>query len=328
MRAARMAPLFGVLVAIATCVACGSTVPGGSAAPGADGGAASSSSGSGSSGSSSSGGGDSATADGETVTLTMGPFTVPPGTEVFKCQNFANPFGDVDQDIKEYETHMSPGSHHMFLFFSDANADGPIQDCPAGGLEFHPYPFSTQTRDASLTYPDTVGSLIPAKTGFELNGHYINTGATPIQGTVTAILHKAKPGTVQQHAGVIFMNDASLTVPPGSSTSTASCNLPGNINIMTAASHMHQRATGFTAKATDGTVLYQTDQWAEPVPRVFAPVLALSQPTNVTWGCSYNNETSQTLTFGEFAETNVMCIFTMHYYPVADPHNPTLACQR
>jgi hypothetical protein len=273
-------------------------------------------------------GGVGVTSAGDTVTLTMGPFTVPPGTEVFKCQDFANPFGGMDQDIKEYEVHMTAGSHHMFIFFSSDNANAPIQDCPAGGLEFHPYPFSTQTRDASITYPDTVGSRVPATTGFRMNAHYINAGATPMDGaTVTATLHKAAPGTVTQHAGVIFMNDVRLSVPPGKSTSSSTCSIPANINIMAAASHMHQRATGFTAKTADGTMLYQSDRWSDPVPRIFTPALNIPKKTDVTWGCSYDNETAGTLTFGEFAQTNVMCIFTMHYYPVADPKNPTIDCE-
>ncbi len=49
------------------------------------------------SGSTSSGSSSSSTGTGipggETVTITMDSFDIPPGGEVFKCQNFANPFG-------------------------------------------------------------------------------------------------------------------------------------------------------------------------------------------------------------------------------------------
>jgi Copper type II ascorbate-dependent monooxygenase, C-terminal domain len=268
------------------------------------------------------------TTSGDTVTLTMGPFDVPPGTEVFKCQDFANPFGATDQDIKQYDVHMTPGSHHMFLFFNTASVDGPVRDCPAGGFEFHPYPFTSQTPDATMTYPDGVGSLVPGTTGFRVNAHYLNPGATAVKGTVTVTLHKAAPGTIKQHAGVIFMNDIGLRVPPGVSTSSKKCSLPAGINLMVASSHMHQRATGFTAKTGDGTTLYETDQWADPTPRVFAPALALPQQTDVTWGCTYDNKTTDTLVFGEYAATNVMCIFTAHYYPVVDPRHPTIDCEQ
>src|SRR6185503_13960103 len=70
----------------------------------------------------------------ETVTLTMDPFVVHAGEEVYKCQNFANPFNG-DAEIARFESHMTPGSHHMLLFHGDEyDADGPLVDC--SGLEF------------------------------------------------------------------------------------------------------------------------------------------------------------------------------------------------
>jgi hypothetical protein len=279
-------------------------------------------------------GGTTTTSDGgvtttsDSVTLTMGPFDVPAGQEVFICQDFANPFGGADQDIIKYEEHMTAGSHHMFLFFMGGATNGNMMNCPSGGFEFHPYPLTAGTPDYVQTYPDGVGSMVPANMGFRVNAHYVNPSASAIKGTVTVTLHKAPAGSVQQHAGVVFMNQVALTVPPGVSTQTRTCTLPAGLNIMQTASHMHQRATNFVATTQDGTMLYQTDQWADPKPRLFTPPMALSKSTDVTWSCTYNNDTGQTLTFGEFASTNVMCIFEAQYYPVADPHNPLIECQK
>jgi hypothetical protein len=64
----------------------------------------------------------------------MSPFTVPAGGEVYKCQDFANPFGGQPVDIKTYELTMNAGSHHMILFYSSGAKDGPVIDCPQGGL--------------------------------------------------------------------------------------------------------------------------------------------------------------------------------------------------
>lgn len=191
----------------------GSSSGGGSGSSGGSGGgsgSSGSSSGGSSSPGSSSGGSSGANPDAgvsaDSITLTMGPFTVPGGSEVFKCQTFANPFGGKDTDIKEYEEHMTLGSHHMFLFFSPGATDGALGDCPSGGLEFHPYPFSAQSKDATLTYPDTVGSRVPGTMGFMLNAHFLNTTTTPYEGTLTVTLHLASPGAVTQYAGVMFMN--------------------------------------------------------------------------------------------------------------------------
>ncbi len=284
--------------------------------------------GSGSSSGSSSGANPDAGVSADSVTFTMGPFTVPPGSEVFKCQTFANPFNNQDTDIKEYDEQMTEGSHHMFLFFSPGATDGAIEDCPSGGLEYHPYPFGAQSPTATLTYPPTVGSRIPGTMGFMLNAHFINIETTPFQATLTVTLHLATPGAVTQYAGVMFMNQIGITVPPTDmpSTSTATCKVPYAMNVMGSASHMHNRATDFVA--TSGSqMLYSTQAWSDPVPAKYDPPLELAAGAQVSWTCTYVNDTTETLTFGESALTNVMCIYSMQFYPVADPSNPTVTCQ-
>ena len=278
-----------------------------------------------SSGGSSGGGNPDAGVSDQSVTLTMGPFTVPGGSEVFKCQTFANPFGAKDVDIKEYEEHMTEGSHHMFAFFSSGATDGALEDCPNGGLEYHPYPFSAQSPDATLTYPPTVGSHIPGSMGFMLNAHFVNATASAFQATLTVTFHLALPGAVTQYAGVVFMNNVGIAIPPGQTpvTATRTVNMPQDMNVIESSSHMHQRATDFVA--TSGSQqLYTTQSWSSPTASFYNPPVHLASGSPVTWSCTYVNDTGQTLTFGESAQTNVMCIYTMQFYPVSDPTNPTI----
>jgi hypothetical protein len=302
--------------------ACGSEGPSGSG--GSGGGSGGSGGGSGGSGGGSGGSGGSGGGGG--ITLTMTPFTVNPGQELFKCQFFKNPFG-ADVDIKTFENHMAAGSHHMFLFLSTNNADAPLQDCANGGFEFHPYVFTTQSRDSGLTYPDTVGMAIPGNQGLEIDAHYINTTQQPITATVQTTLYVAPNGSVTQHAGVIFMNNVGISVPPGGgeTSHSASCTLPFQANVLFVGSHMHSRGTDFLA-VEGGNTLYHTTDWAEPPPMVFSPPMQIASGTNVQWTCKYTNETNQTLMFGESAATDVMCILTGQYYPVPTGRNPTYTC--
>src|SRR5262245_14890758 len=83
------------------------------ASAGAGGSGPAGSTGSGSTSGSGAGGGS-----GKSVTLKMTPFTVPSGGEVYKCQNFANPFG-AEAEVSAFESHMTPGSHHMLLFYKE-----------------------------------------------------------------------------------------------------------------------------------------------------------------------------------------------------------------
>jgi hypothetical protein len=260
------------------------------------------------------------------VTLKMQSFTVNPDQEVYMCQDFANPFMGQEADIVSYELHMSTGSHHMFAFYTSNAANGSVAACAQGGLQFAPYTFTAGSPTAIQTYPDGMGASIPSTTGFTINAHFINTGASALQGNVALTIYVAKPGEVTQHVGPIFLNQALLSVPPTGqpSTSTASYSLTQDVNLLLGASHMHQRATHFVSTASTGQTLFETTQWSEPQPTIYSPPVHLASGTTITWSCTYVNNTGSTLTFGESAATNVMCISEFIYYPVQNTANPVL----
>jgi hypothetical protein len=259
------------------------------------------------------------------VTLVSDVFTVAPGAEVYKCQDFANPFGGQQVDVIKHESHMPLGSHHVLLFFKTNATDGAAEDC--SGLEAYPFQYVAQSPDFSMTYPPGIGATIPTSIGFRMNMHYLNTGSTPIQAQDRITMYVAKPGIVTQHAGTIFYEQLTIQVPATNKpyTSTTSCNLLQDVNLLSADSHMHRRATGFTATA-NGETLYQTTQWSDPTLQVYSPPIHLTAGTPITWGCTYVNDTGSPLTYGESAATNVMCIYQGTFYPVADINNPVLNC--
>lgn len=266
------------------------------------------------------------------TTLTMTPFSVPPGQEIYQCQTFANPWGQ-QVDIKDYTLVMGPGSHHMFAFYQDSATDGANMACAAGGLTFAPFTFSAQSAHAEVTYPPTIGATLPATTGFMLNVHYINTGSMDLPGTVSLTMSIAKPGVVTNHAGVLFLNQAEMTVDPSCTTASGGCpstsiyQLPQDVNILGAVSHMHRFGTHFVANTSTGVTLYETNEWAEPPWKMYCPPLHLASGTSIAWQCTDVNDTGSTLTFGEFANSNVMCISSNIFYPVSDVTNPVLGSQ-
>jgi hypothetical protein len=264
--------------------------------------------------------------------LTMTAFSVPPGQEVYQCQTFANPWGQ-QVDIKDYTLVMGPGSHHMFAFYQDSATDGANTACAAGGLTFAPFTFSAQSPNAEITYPPTIGATLPATTGFLLNVHYINTGSTDLPGSVALTMSIAKPGVVTNHAGVLFLNQAEMTVDPSCTTASGGCpstsiyQLPQDVNILSAVSHMHRFGTHFVANTSTGIKLFETTEWAEPPAKAYCPPLHLASGTSIAWQCTDVNDTGSTLTFGEYANSNVMCISSNIFYPVMDVTNPVLGSQ-
>ncbi|HLK37578.1 MAG TPA: hypothetical protein VKU41_12550 [Polyangiaceae bacterium] len=266
------------------------------------------------------------------VTLKMDPFTVQPGQEVFKCQQFGNPFGK-DVDLVYYDGTMSAGSHHFFVFNMDATTGrtqaAPLGDCPGGGLEFHPFPYLSQQPRWIVSYPEPgMGYPMSANNGLMLNAHYLNSGSSPLTANVTIAITVVPRASVKTHVGSIFLNNTFFSVPAGVPMSTpvaeSAWNVPllSDYDIFTSWSHMHRWGLKFTASA-NGSTFYSETNWDSPQLFVHEPYLAMKGGTNITWSCDYYNDTGSTLTFGESAVNSVMCIYIGQYFP-ADPNNPDI----
>ena len=319
MRSAARFTLALILVA-----GCGSSNNGGSGGLGGTGGGGSGGGGSagsgGSGGGGSGGGGGGVTMNGDSVTFTMAPFSVPVKGEIYKCQEFANPWG-ADTEIQAFESHMTAGSHHLLVFYKSGVTNGPLVDC--SGLEFAATPYGSQRPDDSVVFPDKVAALVPAGQGFRLQVHYLNATTSPISPTVTVTMKKAVAGSVTDHAGVFFFLNNNINIDPDNMPHSLSktCTFPADVNVLLANSHMHKHATDFLAKTAAGTTLFATQDWSEPTPATFAPPLKLTAGTKVTFTCTWVNNTTMPLTFGESAETNEMCIFNGQFYPIQGTQN-------
>jgi copper type II ascorbate-dependent monooxygenase-like protein len=253
---------------------------------------------------------------GDTLTLTMETFTVPPGGEVYKCQNYANPFGGTPADVSAFESHMTGGSHHLLLFYKKNATNTPEADC--SGLEFAATPYSTQLPDDTLEFPAGVAAQVPTNQGFRLQSHYLNTTDKPIEAHVQLTFHLAKPGTVKDHAGVLFVVEPQFSIQPNSTqVVNHTCTLPYDMNLIKAGSHMHKHGTHFDA-TIGAQKVFETTTWDEPKPALFAPAMPVKGGDKLDFNCTFVNNSAQTLTFGESAETNEMCIFVSSFYPVPD----------
>jgi hypothetical protein len=256
------------------------------------------------------------------ATLSLDTFDVPPGGEVYKCQNFQNPFSH-DVAILQSQSTMSPGSHHLAVFRQANNDAGALEDC--SGLEFATIVHAAQAPKERIQYPEGVGVFLPGAIGVRLNAHYLNLTNDTIHTKVEVALDAADSGEVTYTASQIYMNDGTLNVAPGDGTAGGTLAIPaevGDVKLLSAQSHMHRHATHFVATAEDGSTLYEANSWNEPPIKVFDPVIPMAAGGSVTWKCDIHNDTSAALTFGESADTNEMCVFTAFYYPA--PNGQTI----
>lgn len=149
--------------------------------------------------------------------------------------------------------------------------------------------------------------------------HYLNTTPQPIHAAgATFSMRYVDADQVRYKAAGVFLNNVGLSVPPGPSATTRSFALKSDIKLLVAVSHMHTHAVDFTSSTSDGRMVFESTQWSEPTAKSFDPPMAIGKGTSITWSCSFNNGTGETLTFGQSAIKNEMCIFNGVYYPSAD----------
>ncbi|HVU04431.1 MAG TPA: hypothetical protein VHE30_21885 [Polyangiaceae bacterium] len=247
--------------------------------------------------------------------LTLDSFDLEPGGEVYKCQNFANPFGR-DVALLQTQSVMSEGSHHLAVFRISDAGNGALEDC--SGLEFHATVHAAQTPVARMQFPDGVGAFLAGTEGLRLNAHYINLGNETIHANVQVALDWVDASTVPVTAAQIYLNDSTLDIPPGKGSGGGTLSLPAGltgVKLLSAQSHMHRRGVAFESSLADGTELYDADTWSEPPVKRYEPPVSLPDGAAINWHCDFVNETAQNLTFGESAGTNEMCVFTGFYYP-------------
>jgi hypothetical protein len=243
-------------------------------------------------------------------------FDIGPGEETFRCQDFVNPYGR-DVAVLSSEAFMTVGSHHMFFFLTEQSQAGPLVEC--SGLSFGTYLHLAQKSESRFDYPPGVGRLVPARNGFQIMVHYLNSSTDTVHAAVAVTVHATDPDNVRIHASQIFSNTLSVSVAARSkATIKHSCAVPKDVNLFTAASHMHSHGVHYVARASDGQLLYETKDWAEPEPWTFSPPRLLKAGSTIDVACDFDNPTDQALSFGESAATNEMCIFVGGYYPALD----------
>ena len=262
-----------------------------------------------------------------TVTLTTDSFVLKAGQEIYKCQNFDNPFGKKDTAIQHIETDMAPGSHHLHVYHMTTSASRKLEDCTIS--DFHPLLFAAGSPHAESTYPAGMASKLLGTAGVRIQLHYINTTSNDLTVNATLKLSPVDYASVTKWVSELYFNQVGVKVPPGASQSvTTSCAIPqtyGPIGLVSGGTHMHKRGVRFVAMTSTGAMLADVDTWDEPPGITYDPPVMLNPGDKITWTCTYDNNTGKTLTFGESAENNEMCIYLARFFSA--PDGAQLECQ-
>ncbi|HTL35484.1 MAG TPA: hypothetical protein VL326_20290 [Kofleriaceae bacterium] len=261
-------------------------------------------------------------------TVTSSDFTLQPGQETTKCFYFhtTNPEQVL---VNKWVSDMTPGSHHMIAFSSlgQQPADGTVDNCEGADV---PLPmFGTQVPHEELVFPDDDGfgkplvQIVEPNMAAYFQMHYLNTTDEPLQVHVSLSAY-GLPATVEYTRTDLFATyNNDIAIPPGATNYkvSATCDIFDK-KFWQMSSHSHKQSA--ETKIFDGSnmVLDSTD-WEHPKSeRWNLPTYYQFQSPSITWECTYNNtgdNAGRTVTAGQSAATNEMCMATGYYFPAVGP---------
>jgi hypothetical protein len=271
--------------------------------------------------------------------LSWGPVTVQPSVESTQCVwlRLSN-----DAEIKVHQLHNVLGatSHHLIVYKDDMDTTEQTTPVPCqpftGALNTTGKIFPmmiTQKHDDELLLPHHVAYTLAAHQMIKIEMHYINAGEAAADATATVNFGAADPTAIHDEANILFIGTPDINLQPNQMTTVHAYFLPysasldlSSAKIFAMTGHTHklglsvevntsaEPAGPFTPAYAPASFL-----WNEPVTATFSPELMLPDGGGFDFTCTYYNDTSAAVKFGESADAE-MCFFWAYYYPSNGSH--------
>jgi hypothetical protein len=247
------------------------------------------------------------------------------GEETTKCWYFEAP-NNVDLAVTRWESQMTPGSHHMIVFFTNSaqQPHGTITDeCGITGGGGAVWSYSAQEPYADQQLPAGVGvGVRTAQAGF-IQMHYLNASDGPLTAHVTLNVHTYAEGAQYIPAAPLITFHAGISIPPMSTASVSdTCTVPAGAQFYSLGMHAHKQAVHMETRqdSPSGTLVFETDSWSEPGGEEWLAEPFYTFPNNqLYYRCDYNNPTNRTITTGDSAATDEMCMSVGYMFPASQP---------
>ena len=252
-------------------------------------------------------------------------FALQPGQEVFNCFHVAAP-NDAVFPVGEWDSQMSPGSHHFILYRADTDGQATAQGVLSNpgctqGFGGSSWLYTMGAPRGHLAMPDAVAMELTPHEKIDFDMHYINTTSEPIQAHIALNVNKVKAAMYQKADAEVSFNVGIAIPPMGTQTVTGTCpNVPG-ANYFLMQTHMHKHGTLATVNVVHANGMMEevvhTTNWDSPDVKEWhsAPFLTLGSGDHFQYSCSYKNDTNQLITVGTSAAVNEMCMMETYFFP-------------
>ena len=268
------------------------------------------------------------------IQLHLGPFDVQPNYEREFFQ-FTALDQNSDMYVNRIEIEMRRGSHHFLLY--TFNQDTPQQILPSYDqprelrnensiinlstlyqMQFHKFFGGTQWSRLDYRLPDGVALKIPQGSGLDQNSHYVNRTDSVMTGEVYTNLHTINKEDVAYVAELFDFNNTDIYLPPKKVTTLSKTFILDEKYYMGQVfSHAHEKMQEFVVEIVgghrNGEVIYWTNDWEHPPIINFDPPIEINAGEGLKLKATYNNSTSDPVTFGYRSIDEMMILFGWYY---------------
>ena len=252
--------------------------------------------------------------------------TVGAGKEIFDCQFVTLP--NITGWMVSGEHTYTTGSHHLLVYTTDLTSvpagGNQVQDCYEGSGSFMSHVrgvlYGGQTPTGSQQFPPGIGLQTTANQVLLFQVHYLNATSADLSAHVDVKLTLDSGTDIVTNAGILFLYDPFIDVPPGAKAQAQMRALiPRDITLLSATSHYHARGVGYAAYLDTPTKMgtspfFTSASWNSP--EIQSMSMPIAAGTKVRFECDYDNSSGTQEYFqGPSAATNEMCMFIGAYYP-------------
>lgn len=262
------------------------------------------------------------------------PLSVQPNfeREIFVYKAVGN---SADIFVNRIETKMRPGSHHFIAYTFNTgtpafvipqpnsvrdirNPDNSLNFLALVPMAYHVFFAGSMTQISDYRFPDGVAMRVAAGTSFDMNTHYVNSGASPVTGEAYINLHTTPQAQVVHEAKALNMANTGFDLPAHQRTTVSkSFTVSATTTIFLLTSHMHKRGEQFVVRikggARDGEVVYTNTDWEHPLMQSYPVPIVLKAGEGLTSVITYNNDTDHSIGFGLTSEDEMGIIFGYYY---------------
>jgi hypothetical protein len=255
--------------------------------------------------------------------------TIPKGEEHTYCWYTTIPL-TAATGVKKWESHMTPGSHHLIVFMTSSamQPDGTLIDgcglLGGGGLGNLPvWSYSAQVEDQVAPMPTGVGMQVNASQHVFVQMHYLNLTDQDEKVHVTINGWTYQPTDTYMKAAAFVTYDTGIQIPGGVGmpydTKQVQCsNTPVGVQFFAMSTHSHRRSKE-TMVYDNGVQILDSTDWQHPTIKNFqtdAPTWDFYQfKGQLSYECKYVNDLTAPVYTGDSAATNEMCMAVGYFFP-------------